>query len=161
MKTLLFFIFLLLPFSLVAGETGGETMYIQSNQAKLMSAPAFKAEQLATLQRADKVEVLEKSKHWFKIRHQGATGWLPKLLLSAQPPLHKASVLQGDNTSLQEKARRRASSTATAAATRGLRETNQQNTESGPVDFQAVDSMESLTISPKEAKTFLDERAKH
>ena len=156
MKTLLFFLSLLLPCSLLAGET----MYVQSNQAKLMTEPAFKAKQLLLLQRADKVEVLEKAKRWYRVRHQGETGWVSKLLLAPQPPLNKASVLKGDNTTLQAQARRRASSTSSAAATRGLRQANQQNTESGKADFHAVDAMESVEVSPDEAKAFLDERSK-
>jgi uncharacterized protein YgiM (DUF1202 family) len=156
MKRLIFFVGLLLPFSLIAGET----MYIQSNQAKLMSDPAFQAKQLLLLQRADKVEVLKKTKRWYQVRHQGETGWVSKLLLAPQPPLNKASVLKGNNTTLQAQARRRASSTTSAAATRGLRQANQPDTEDGKADFQAVDTMESVEVSPEEAKAFLDERSK-
>jgi uncharacterized protein YgiM (DUF1202 family) len=157
MKIVFFLLISLLPFSLAAAET----MYVQSNQAKLMSEPAFKAKQLAILQRADKVEVLKKTKRWYRIRHQGETGWVSKLLLSPQPPLNQASVLKGDNSALQAQARRRASSTASAAATRGLRQASPQNTEPGQADFQAVDAMESVEVSPEEAKAFLDERSKH
>lgn len=157
MKIVFFLLISLLPFSLAAAET----MYVQSSQAKLMSEPAFKAKQLAILQRADKVEVLQITKRWYRVRHQEETGWVSKLLLSPQPPLNQASVFKGDNSALQTQARRRASSTASAAATRGLRQTNQQNTESGQADFQAVDAMESVEVSPAEAKAFLDERSKH
>ena len=158
MKSLLLLLFFMIPMSLNAAEF----MFVQSVQAKVMSKPAFKSKQISTLTQSERVEIIEKSKRWYKVRHQNLTGWVSKLLLADQPPLQKSSVLSGSNPTLQENARRRASSNTTAAATRGLREGDQsQENNANKVDYQSVDAMESAVVSPEEAKSFLNERSDH
>ncbi len=133
----------------------GDTLYVQSVKAKLLDQPAFAGKTLATLSKGQLVEVLEQNGRWFKVRQGEVQGWLSALLVAPQPPLDKASVLKADDKRLTDKARRRASNQASAAATRGLREGDRSRaSDETHANYQAVETMESKQVSEEEAALF-------
>ena len=133
----------------------GNTLYVQSLKAKLLDQPAFTGKTLATLAKGQAVEVLAQSGRWYKVQQGSTQGWLSALVVAAHPPLDKSSVLKADDKRLTDKARRRASHQASAAATRGLREGDRSRaSDEAQANYQALESMESTQVSNEEAALF-------
>ena len=134
----------------------GETLYIQSVKAKLMSAPSFQAETLEVMDKGSSIEAIESGERWIKVGYHGKQGWVNRLLVAAKPPLKKITVL--DEQAVSQEARRRASSVATSAAARGLTaEDRTRLNEKNGFDYEAVSRMESMVIDESEVWRFLDE----
>ncbi|MEJ2044137.1 MAG: SH3 domain-containing protein [Reinekea sp.] len=122
-----------------------ETLYVNSDKAPLMEAPAFNSAGILMLRKGDEVTLLDSTKHWLKVdvnnQHQG---WVSALLLKTHPPLKRVNLIGSDDVTLEGEARRRASSVATAGATRGLAEGEQMDNLSS--DYQELHQMEALVI---------------
>lgn len=151
-----FFITLCALFPLSAH--GAETVYVHSVTAKLFAAPQFGAETVAQLKKGVELRVLAQKAGWHRVRHNGTTGWIPRLLVAEQPPLSKVTLIKGGKKPVADTARRRASSVTTGGATRGLAADERQRvSDTARHDYSAVSSMESLHIEDDEALQFLDE----
>jgi len=138
----------------------GETLYVQSAKAKLLSAPSFQAEPIDVILKGGSVEVIESQKRWVKVNYQDKSGWLNRLLVSPKAPLKKISPLDGQT--ITPDARRRASSVATSAAARGLRaEDRARLNVKNDFDYAALSQMESMTIDDAEVWQFLDDGINH
>ena len=138
-----------------ATSWAGDALFVQSSKAKLLDQPAFTGKTLAVLTKGQTVEMLERSGRWYKVQHGEVQGWLSGLVISAQPPLEKISVLQADDQRLTNKARRRASTQASAAATRGLREGDRSRaSDEEHANYQALEIMEANQVSENEALQF-------
>lgn len=155
-------IFLLLAaFSGLCAAEG--TLYVQSAKAKLLASPSFKAEVIAVAPKGEPLALKEKVKRWAKVGYQGSTGWVSELLVSDTPPKDKVTILKNkDNEDQKANVRRRASSTATAAAARGLREDGRVrvNDQARP-DWEALEVMESYQASEEEASEFMQDGAEN
>ncbi len=118
---------LLLTGSLLAMATSplyaAETLYIQSRQAALFSAPHFDSNKLLVLPQGAAVMPLEDQPQWVKVQVNEKIGWLSKYLLANHPPLEQpASPLEKSSIDLSGSARIGASTVTTAGAARGLKE---------------------------------------
>ena len=137
---------------------GASSLYVQSARAKIMEQPSFKAKVLQSLDKGAAVEVVETQGNWIKVKYQEHTGWMAKLLLARQAPQAKPSLLQGQEQTLKESARRRASENATAAATRGLRsEDRTRMSDENHADYQALEKVEAQQVSDEATWKFHDE----
>jgi len=137
------------------------TLYVQSAKAKLLASPSFASKLLHNMERGVALHVVETSERWVKVKHNDQLGWVSKLLLSPSPPTKKNSILFKPKNDVTQKARRRASSTATAAATRGFRSerhSRANDLENG--DYDALEKVESITIEEAEAWKFHQEGIK-
>lgn len=133
----------------------GKSLYVQSAKAQLQEAPDFKSAVVASAVRGSSLEPLELSGSWIKVRLNDQVGWVSKLVLSEHPPVDKKSVLQGNIQPRTDNVRRRASTTATAAATRGLRgEDRSRASDKGFADYQALEQMESNTVDEEAIDKF-------
>lgn len=134
----------------------GETLYIQSVKARLLSAPSFQAQTLAVMDKGSSVEAIESRERWVKVGYHDKSGWVNKLLVASKPPLKKVTVL--DEQPVSQEARRRASGVATSAAARGLTaEDRTRLNEKNGFDYEALSRMESMVIDESEVWRFLDE----
>ena len=132
-----------------------EAMYVQSMKAKILEKPAFSAKIIQTLNRGTKVQVVESSGNWIKVKHDNTVGWTSRLILAPNPPHGKQSILSGKEKQLKDNARRRASGTATAAATRGLQEEGRiRANDSNRADYVALDKLEAEKVSEEETWKF-------
>ncbi|WP_091961032.1 SH3 domain-containing protein [Marinospirillum celere] len=62
---------------MMASVLQAETLYISSHQAKVMREPAFQAEVVVELQRAEAIEVTDRQGAWLAIAlPNGETGWV-------------------------------------------------------------------------------------
>lgn len=150
-------IFLLLTL-LSQAVFGSANMYVQSARAKIMEQPSFKAKVMLNLEKGAEVETIETNGNWIKVKYNEQTGWISKLLLASQQPQPKASLLQGQEQTLKDSARRRASENATAAATRGLRNEDRSRMSDGNhADYEALEKVESQQVSDEATWKFHDE----
>jgi uncharacterized protein YgiM (DUF1202 family) len=155
MKKTLFFIML---FSMAQTVSASTMLYVQSATAKLLQQPSFKAGLVVSVDKGVKLEVIETSGRWIKVKHNEQVGWVSKLLVSNTPPAAKPSLLQGRDEELEAKARRRASSSATAAATRGLRsEDRSRMSDEKHVDYEALQQVENVKVKKDEVEQFQQE----
>jgi hypothetical protein len=120
MKRTVAIVFATLWIALGAGAPAADVVYVQSAKAKILSSPAFGADVVATAGRGEALAVLEKESAWRKVRYQGKVGWVSNLIVGEKPPLAKITVLDQPGQELDPEARRRASATVTAGASRGL-----------------------------------------
>jgi len=131
------------------------TLYVQSAKAKLLESPSFKSKLLHNIKKGTKLQIVETAERWVKVKHNDQLGWISKLLLSPTPPIQKDSVLYHQKNNVNQKARRRASSTATAAATRGFR--SEQHSRSSDLehgDYNALEKVEAIKIEETEIRDF-------
>lgn len=93
MKNSLLFIALL-----IVTETvwGADLLYVQSSTAKLLGRPSFNATLIVKLDKGAALQVIESSGSWIKVQHKEKIGWLPRLLLSKNPPMDLPPALQGN-----------------------------------------------------------------
>ena len=132
-----------------------QILYVQSTKAKMMASPAFDAEIIGLLQKGESVTLLKDQGRWVQVDFQSTTGWISKLLLAAQPPMEKISVLTGKQEQLENSARRRASTTTTAAATRGLRnEQRARMSDDQKPDYNELQQMEAVEVKEAEVWKF-------
>lgn len=134
----------------------GETLYVQSVKAKLLSEPSFQAEPVDVISKGSQVEVVESQGRWIRVHYQDESGWINKLLVSSKPPLNKVTLL--DEQPISQEARRRASSVATSAAARGLTaEDRARLNMKDEFDYAALSQMESMKVEESEVWEFLNE----
>lgn len=137
--------------------TNAETMYINTHQAKVHTKPGMAAPVLVTLTKGNAVEVTEKQKRWIKISTGQHKGWVSKLLLKKTRPLKSISIIEDNQQDLKVKARRRASTNASSAATRGLRNDERaRRSDQDAINFSAVERMKEMSVSDSEAKAFME-----
>jgi uncharacterized protein YgiM (DUF1202 family) len=131
------------------------TLYVQSDKAKLSAAPSFGAASIAALKKGDELAVIQAQNGWYRVRTDGKTGWIPRLLVSQHKPIRRISVISGEKDSVKTSARRRASNVTTAGAARGLvNDDRRRANPNGAADYEAVQSMESETIPQKDVEAF-------
>lgn len=156
MKHPLLFALALLP--LVA--SGAETLYVQSTKAKLMAQPSFSAASIKEIERGEKVSVEQKSERWIRVKHDNSSGWISSLLLSAQKPVKKITVLDDTEGGVSENARRRASAVITAGATRGLTADDRRRAgDEGSANYLALRWVENISVTDAQLAHFEAEDA--
>tara|TARA_A100001015_G_C15012508_1_gene723845 strand:+ start:164 stop:637 length:474 start_codon:yes stop_codon:yes gene_type:complete len=128
-------------------------MYVLSNQATIKSSPTIDGETVVILNHGDEVQVVEIQSIWIKIKQDTNTGWVSKFSLSEDNPLNQSVINQLDKVNLKKNARRRASSYATAATTRGLNE--KDGTTVTKSDYDSLKIMESHKPSNEDVQTFI------
>lgn len=138
-----------------------DTVYVQSNKAKIFANPSFQAQLLATVSKGEALTRLATAEQWVKVSYQQHTGWVPSLLLGNTPPQEKITVIKGPDGSAQDAARRRASASSSAAAARGLRQDERARaSDQGQTNYPALEKMEANQVDAKDVDTFMQAPAK-
>lgn len=147
-------------FSLIAALLVGmsaaahaETLYVQSQKAKLLKDPSFKAKVVAHVKKGAPLELIHDKGRWYKVSINGNIGWISKFVLAAHPPVKKVTVL-GEGVKIEHNARRRASAVTTAGAARGLSADERRRASDFGADFLALERVENFTVSDEEVYRF-------
>jgi hypothetical protein len=132
-------------------------MYVQAVHADLKDAPKMSAGKVATLTRGDELAIVSKESVWFEVKKGAAHGWISRLFLSAHPPVGKADLQKDVPATLEKASRRRPSSYAVAAATRGvmLGERAREGREMYETDYDALEKMEAVSIDQGKLDKFV------
>lgn len=152
---------LLIGFALISGQVAAaDYLYILSAKASIKSKPTFSAETIEKVSKGEKLLTLKKNNRWFKVRYHDKEGWISRLSVSPNPPSKRARRLALTDDSLQDNARRRASSVSTTAAVRGLKgdDRNRLGSYETASDFNALAKVEKIEIDAEKLVSFLDER---
>lgn len=133
-------------------------LYILSAKAKLLAEPSFESAQVENIGKGEKVLQIDKNTNWFKVEYNGKVGWLSRLAVSPHPATKKTSKLaQADDTFVND-SRRRASVASTTAAVRGLKgDSRQRLSASLSTDYDALATMEEITLTDEDIKNFVGE----
>jgi hypothetical protein len=135
-----------------------ELVYVQSKQAKVFESPAFNAQVVTTAAKGAALEKLAQEGRWLKVSYQDHQGWVPELLVGPRPPLNKISVINDEAADLKQNARRRASTTTSTAAARGLRNDDRaRQSDDAVADYSALTEMDGFAVSDDEAQEFLEQ----
>ena len=116
MKKILFFVLII---SFISGSVyAADALYVQSVKAKLLSGAKFSSQAVGEVKRGDKLEVIKSEGRWYQVTTGPLTGWVNKLCVGERPPMAKISVIKGNKFDLEDKARKRVSSSHHARETR-------------------------------------------
>jgi len=132
-------------------------LYVQSVKAPILSAPSVGSPKVAVAAKGETLKQIEKKGDWFKVEYKGASGWISRLLVGANPPAGRVSVLELTEEKVEKGARKRASAFTTAAAARGLAEERARLSDKFKVDYNGVEMMEAIRITDEEASRFIQE----
>ena len=137
----------LLAISTVAGQTG-QLMSVQVRETQMRQRASFVAPVVATLDYADRVEVLQEAGSWIRVRFQDQEGWVSGSALTTQRIVLQAGGSNVDTT---------ATSSEVALAGRGFnREVEAQYQSTSGLDFSWVDRMEDFAVDYTDLFRFLD-----
>lgn len=133
------------------------SVYVKSLKAKLFAEPRFDAQLVVEAEKGQELLLMEKGERWFKVGLTTRQGWVSALLVSAEPPKGKASILGEDAEDISGKSRRRASAIATAGASRGLTEegAKELDAKDSKANWQALAKVEAAKVDRGEALTYL------
>lgn len=132
-----------------------QQLYVQSQQAKLLSQPRADAPVVALMKRGDNVQVLESNATWNKVRQGAREGWVFRYFLAEHPPLNQVAPALADEVD-KEHTRRRASAVVTAGATRGLSPEERERAHmQGFADYNALTEMDKFAPDATHLQHFL------
>ncbi|HXE95811.1 MAG TPA: hypothetical protein VN642_05365 [Dongiaceae bacterium] len=131
-----------------------ESLYVQPFRAKIYSKPSLASEVLGQVDSGFKFVSTGREGNWVKLVVKGKQGFIPAVQTAINPPLGK-SAAQGAESAPKLGARARTATTAVVAGMKGLTyEDRARVTKDELSDFEALDKIDALKISPDELKAF-------
>ena len=132
-----------------------ESLFVQPFRAKIFAKPTIASEVISTVDSGFQFVSSGKEGRWVKLNYKGKLGFIPSVQVAKTPPLGK-SVVQGADATPKLSARARtSSSSAVVAGMKGLTyEDRARVTKGDQSDFDALDKVDGLKISPDELKAF-------
>ena len=132
-----------------------EALFVQPYQVKIYAKPSIASEVLGTVDSGFRFVSSGREGNWVKLDFKGKQGFIPAVQAAKTPPLGK-STSQSAEPSPKLSVRARASSTtAVVAGMKGLTYEDRARVTKGELsDFEALDKVDALKISPDELKVF-------
>lgn len=132
-----------------------DSLYVQPFRVKIYAKPSIASEILGSVDSGFKFVSTGEEGRWVKLTYKGKHGFIPAVQTAKTPPLGK-SAASGIETSPKLSARARtSSSSAVVAGMKGLTYEDRARVSKGErSDFEALDKVESLKISPEELRLF-------
>lgn len=153
------FVFLLAVCSLfylsVAAAIAADPLFIQPFQAKIYAQPSIASEVLGQVDSGFEFVSAGKEGRWVKLVFKGKPGFVPAVQTALSPPVGKGSVKQADPPVKLGARARTSSSSAVVAGMKGLTYEDRARVSRGEVnDYDALDKIEALKVTPEELKQF-------
>jgi hypothetical protein len=131
--------------------------FVQSQKARVMSAPSFKGKIMGEAGKGTKLISSGREGSWIKVGFYQKEGYVSSLLLSKYPPMEKQTLIKGNEADLRQSVRRRASTYTSAAAARGLAQDDRRRLSAEEkADYGGLEKMESLSVSSHEVARFME-----
>lgn len=145
----------------VSNSFADASVYVQSMTTKLKSEAKAGSADVTSLKRGDELKVLSTEGSWLKVEFNKQTGYISKLFVSNIKPATQNELMNADQSSAEKTSRKRSSSFAVSAATRGLSagSRHRDNRENYRSDAEAVDKIEKQQVHPQDLKKFQKEGA--
>jgi len=141
--------------------------YVSSVKAKLYSESKASSSTIAKLHRGQRLNVLDKKGSWLKVQFGAKKGWIKKMFTRKNKPGKKFSILGSASANARIHARKRASSSVTAASARGLVDDDSTVASMGRAreldgaakvfDPRALEEIEGVFVSEDSLLKFLEE----
>ena len=133
-----------------------DAYYVQSIKAKVMSASSFKSAVLGEVGKGYKFESSGRQGSWIKVTFNSKEGYVSTLLLSTHPPMEKTGLIKAEGADINQGVRRRASTSTSAAAARGLTSDDRIRTSrEEEIDYKALERVEAFAVNPDEVAKFM------
>lgn len=143
---------------LAAPALAQETYYVQSATTLLLAKPAMNATVLGRAERGTVFREGARQGNWIKVQYNGQDAWVSALTTTTSPPrLLTASdappTPDGEHTRLRSRA---SAQPAIVAGVKGFVYEDRNRASSGErVDFNALEKMEAVTVTPEELQAFI------
>lgn len=157
MKTVLMLVFLV---SLLGSVSAwAEEMYVMAAQTSITMEPKAGSAKVMDVKRGDALSVLEKKESWLKVKINSKEGWISKLFVSNMKPIGQATLNKDVTVNLEKSSRRRTSSFAATASTRGLNadERVREGRELYQQDYDSLKKVDAYQVKPEKLEKFKNE----
>lgn len=136
-----------------------DRMYVQAVKADFHQEARLDSETVATFARGTEVATSEKQGLWVKASANGKAGWVNRFFLSSIRPVGEAELNKDIPTNLEKTTRRRSSSYAVSASSRGLMgdERTRQGRALYHTDYSALEALEGTKQAPDKLQQFRKE----
>lgn len=161
-KNLIFFMTMSsLAFVFAPYAGADEALFVQPYRVKVYAKPSIAAEVLGSADSGFKFVSTGREGNWVKLLFKGKQGFIAAVQTARTPPLGK-SAAQSVETAPKLGARARtSSSSAVVAGMKGLTYEDRARITKGDIsDYEALDKVEALKISPDELREFQMEGGK-
>lgn len=152
LRLVLFSLFLVL---LATTAFADESLYVQPFRAKIFTKPSISSEVIGQVDSGFQFVSTGREGRWVKLNFKGKQGFIPAVQVAKTPPLGK-SIVQNTDASPKLASRARASSSsAVVAGMKGLTyEDRARLTKGERSDFETLEKVETIKVSPDELKQF-------
>lgn len=134
------------------------SLYVQPFRAKIFTKPSIASEVLGPVDSGFQFIPAGKEGSWLKLDFKGKQGFIPAAQTARNPPLGKSVVSGAERTPKLGARARTSTSSAVVAGMKGLTyEDRARVTKGERSDFESLDKVESMKISPEELKQFQPE----
>ena len=139
--------------------SGAEPLFVQAVKADLHEEAKLDSPTLVSLKRGNEVESLERQSMWVKVKYANKVGWISRLFLSTTRPVGEADLSNDIAGNLEKASRRRSSSYAVSASSRGLMtdERTRQGRALYRTDSESLDALESTSFEAAKLRGFQTE----
>lgn len=132
-----------------------ESLYVQPFRAKIFAKPSIASEVLGLVDSGFQFVPAGKEGSWVKLVFKDKQGFIPAVQTAKTPPLGKRSAQGAEDAPKLSVRARTSSSSAVVAGMKGLTyEDRARITKGERSDFEALDKVDALKISPEELKLF-------
>ena len=138
-----------------------ESLFVQPYRVKIYAKPSIAAEVLGSVDSGFQFVPAGREGSWVKLAYKGKQGFIPAVQTAKTPPLGK-SVSQAAEAAPKLGARARtSSSSAVVAGMKGLTYEDRARITKGEMsDFESLEKVEALKITPDELRVFQSEGGK-
>lgn len=138
-----------------------EPLFVQPFSARIFAKPSIASEVLGSVDSGYKFVTTGRDGSWVKLYFNGKQGFIPAVQTAKNPPLGKATVRSAEAAPKLSVRSRTSSAPAVVAGMKGLTYEDRARVSKGEQsDFDALDRVESLKISPEELRQFQSEGGK-
>lgn len=136
-------------------------MYIHSAKAPVFAEPNNTSEKILQLKAGTAIQVLDQKGFWYLINYEGKSGWIFKLMVREKPPRATRAINIDQLAELESKARKRPSAYTTTASARGLKARRERFAGQYRTDYNTLERLEAMAVSPEAADNFLRDGMNH
>ncbi|MGQ9920968.1 MAG: SH3 domain-containing protein [Desulfobacca sp.] len=129
-----------------------QTLKTVAGEQRLLAAPSYSAEVVATIPAGSEVSILQESGEWSQVEYQGQKGWLPARAFASGKKLDLSTLLRG-------KAVKESKTDEVALAAKGFTPEVEAGFRQKHPDlrYDQVDQIEQFNVSAAELQAFRQE----
>lgn len=147
--------FCLFSLMFTAAAFSEEALFVQPYRVKIYAKPSIASEVLGSVDSGFQFVSAGREGNWVKLAFKGKQGFIPAVQTAKTPPLGKSAAQPVETAPKLSVRARTSSSSAVVAGMKGLTyEDRGRVTKGEQSDFEALDKVDALKISPEELKQF-------